>query len=29
MNDTIYKACAAEWIKLFAEPHHRIDAWKH
>ena len=24
-----HKACAAEWIKLFADPRHRIDAWKH
>lgn len=23
-----YKACAAEWIKLFASPLNRIDAWK-
>jgi hypothetical protein len=23
------KACAAEWIKLFLAPAHRVDAWKH
>jgi hypothetical protein len=22
------KSCAAEWIKLFADPRNRIDAWK-
>jgi len=22
------RACAAEWIKLFADPRNRIDAWK-
>jgi hypothetical protein len=22
------KACGAEWIKLFADPRYRIDAWK-
>ena len=24
-----HKACAAEWIKRFADPRNRIDAWKH
>ena len=24
-----HRACAAEWIKLFADPRNRIDAWKH
>ena len=24
-----HKACAAEWVKLFADPRHRIDVWKH
>ena len=24
-----HKACGAEWIKLFADPRNRIDAWKH
>jgi len=24
-----HRACAAEWIKLFADPCNRIDAWKH
>jgi hypothetical protein len=23
-----HKACAAEWIKLFRNPEHRIEAWK-
>jgi len=23
-----HKKCAAEWIKLFADPRNRIDAWK-
>ena len=23
-----HRACAAEWIKLFADPRRRIDAWK-
>src|SRR5262249_4136843 len=23
-----HKACAAEWIKLFANPRNRIDAWR-
>ena len=24
-----HRACAAEWIKLFADSRNRIDAWKH
>jgi hypothetical protein len=24
-----HQACAAEWIKVFADPRNRIDAWKH
>ena len=24
-----HRACAAEWIKLFADPRNRIAAWKH
>jgi hypothetical protein len=24
-----HRACAAEWIKVFADPRKRIDAWKH
>jgi len=24
-----HRACAAEWLKLFADPHNRIAAWKH
>ena len=24
-----HRACAAEWIKLFADPRNRVDAWKH
>jgi hypothetical protein len=24
-----HKACATEWIKWFADPRNRIDAWKH
>jgi hypothetical protein len=23
-----HRACAAEWIKLFADPRNRVDAWK-
>jgi hypothetical protein len=24
-----HRACAAEWIKVFADPRNRIAAWKH
>ncbi len=27
-EDEYRKACGAEWVKVFANPHNRVDAWK-
>jgi hypothetical protein len=28
-EDDYHKACAAEWIKLFAIPSNRVEGWRH